>query len=233
MHKARSPHAAPPAAAGSLRLPITHSHVLGKFRVVAKRARQGAGCTQRPADVTSHILVPTKGDNNCGSGNPLRATLPRVFKQTRLLLPWWWVTPHCFSGITLAEAQASRLRSLSLSHTHTHTHTHALCVAPWSSSLRTTVAVSVSALARVVTDHPLFCFLFILCPLALLFVMTRPEPNGIHSTARSRSPPPGIYCPTVTIFTNDKKQDLDLEALAAHAVRYCIPLRTLPLFEIS
>lgn len=49
--------------------------------------------------------------------------------------------------------------------------------------------------------------------------MTRLEPNGVHSTERSRSPPKGIYVPTITIFTNDKKQDLDLEALAAHAIR--------------
>lgn len=49
--------------------------------------------------------------------------------------------------------------------------------------------------------------------------MTRLELNGVHSTERSHSPPPGIYAPTITIFTNDKKQDLDLDALAAHAIR--------------
>jgi hypothetical protein len=50
--------------------------------------------------------------------------------------------------------------------------------------------------------------------------MTRLEPNGVHSTEPSRSPEPGIYAPIITIFTNDKKQDLDLDAQAAHAVRY-------------
>ena len=50
--------------------------------------------------------------------------------------------------------------------------------------------------------------------------MTKLELNGVHSVEPSRSPPPGIYAPTVTIFTNDKKQDLDLGALAVHIVRY-------------
>lgn len=50
--------------------------------------------------------------------------------------------------------------------------------------------------------------------------MTKLELNGVHSVEPSRSPPPGIYAPTITIFTNDKKQDLDLGALAVHALRY-------------
>jgi len=49
--------------------------------------------------------------------------------------------------------------------------------------------------------------------------MTKLEPNGIVSSGSSRSPEAGIYAPTVTIFKDDKKQDLDLERQAAHAVR--------------
>jgi hypothetical protein len=49
--------------------------------------------------------------------------------------------------------------------------------------------------------------------------MTKLEPNGHVASTPSRSPEPGIYAPIVTIFTADKKQDLDLEAQAAHAVR--------------
>lgn len=49
--------------------------------------------------------------------------------------------------------------------------------------------------------------------------MTKLEPNGIIATEPSRSPEPGVYAPTITIFTSDKKQDLDLEAQAAHAIR--------------
>jgi len=52
--------------------------------------------------------------------------------------------------------------------------------------------------------------------------MTRLEHNGIHPTEPSRSPETGIYCPVITPFTNDRKQDLDLDALAAHAIRYVI-----------
>jgi len=44
--------------------------------------------------------------------------------------------------------------------------------------------------------------------------------NGVHSIEPSRSPPRGIYVPTITIFTKDKKQDLDLDTLAVHVVRY-------------
>ena len=51
--------------------------------------------------------------------------------------------------------------------------------------------------------------------------MTKLEANGLLS---SRSPEPGIYAPTVTLFTKDKEQDLDLEATAAHAVRYFLQL---------
>jgi len=50
--------------------------------------------------------------------------------------------------------------------------------------------------------------------------MTKLEINGIHSVEPIRSPPPGIYAPTITIFTNDKKQDVDIVALAAHVHRY-------------
>src|SRR5271170_7129483 len=53
--------------------------------------------------------------------------------------------------------------------------------------------------------------------------MTKLELNGVHSVEPSRSPPRGIYAPTITIFTNDKKQDLDLDALAVHVVRYFTP----------
>jgi hypothetical protein len=49
--------------------------------------------------------------------------------------------------------------------------------------------------------------------------MTRLESNGVNSAEPSRSPEPGIYAPTVSIFTNDQRQDIDLEAQAAHAVR--------------
>ena len=49
------------------------------------------------------------------------------------------------------------------------------------------------------------------------------QPHGMHSIPKSRSPEPGIYAPIITIFTNDKKQDLDLEAQAIHAVRYSVP----------
>jgi hypothetical protein len=50
--------------------------------------------------------------------------------------------------------------------------------------------------------------------------MTKLDPNGHIASSPSRSPEPGIYAPIVTIFTADKKQDLDLEAQAVHAVRY-------------
>jgi hypothetical protein len=43
--------------------------------------------------------------------------------------------------------------------------------------------------------------------------------NGVAKSASSRSPPQGIYAPTITLFKKDRMQDLDLEALAAHAVR--------------
>jgi len=49
--------------------------------------------------------------------------------------------------------------------------------------------------------------------------MTKLELNGVHSVEPSRSPPRGIYAPTITIFTNDKKQDLDLDTLAVNVVR--------------
>ena len=49
--------------------------------------------------------------------------------------------------------------------------------------------------------------------------MTRVETNGIHSVDPSPSPEPGIYAPLITVFTDDRKQDLDLEALAAHTLR--------------
>lgn len=49
--------------------------------------------------------------------------------------------------------------------------------------------------------------------------MTKLEPNGHIVTGPSRSPEPGIYAPIITLFTRDKKQDLDLDAQAAHAVR--------------
>jgi dihydrodipicolinate synthase/N-acetylneuraminate lyase len=49
--------------------------------------------------------------------------------------------------------------------------------------------------------------------------MTKLEPNNHIVSSPSRSPEPGIYAPTVTIFKKDKKQDLDLDAQAAHAVR--------------
>jgi len=47
--------------------------------------------------------------------------------------------------------------------------------------------------------------------------MTQLEVNG--APAAARSPRPGVYAPTIVLFTKDGKQDLDLEALAAHAVR--------------
>jgi hypothetical protein len=56
--------------------------------------------------------------------------------------------------------------------------------------------------------------------------MTKLEPNGHIVTGPSRSPEPGIYAPIITLFTRDKKQDLDLDAQAAHAVRY--PINSFP-----
>jgi hypothetical protein len=52
--------------------------------------------------------------------------------------------------------------------------------------------------------------------------MTQLESNGVVAAAPSRSPPPGIYCPTVTIFKKDKRQDVDVDAQADHAIR-CDP----------
>jgi 4-hydroxy-2-oxoglutarate aldolase len=53
--------------------------------------------------------------------------------------------------------------------------------------------------------------------------MTQIETNGVVAAAPSQSPPPGIYAPVITIFSKDKRQDLDLEAQAVHAVRYRYP----------